>query len=90
MRHRLVAGADFEAGRAAIHQKGGDAAGPGGDEDDQEIGDVGVADEMLVPFSSQSPPSRRALHFMPRTSDPASGSVIASASIFSPRTAGSR
>jgi hypothetical protein len=46
--------------------------------------------KCLVPLTTQSPPSRTAKHFMPRTSEPASGSVIASASIRSPRTAGSR
>ena len=46
--------------------------------------------KCLEPLMTQSPPSRTAWHFMPRTSEPASGSVIASASIFSPRTAGSR
>ena len=46
--------------------------------------------KCLVPLSTQSPPIRRAVHAIPRTSDPAPGSVIASASIRSPRTAGSR
>ena len=51
-----------------------------------------LAAEMkcLVPLITQSPPCRRAKHFMERTSEPASGSVMARASIFSPRTAGSR
>ncbi len=50
--------------------------------------------KCLVPFTTQSPvplgPARRAKHFIARTSEPASGSVMASASIRSPRTAGSR
>jgi hypothetical protein len=46
--------------------------------------------KCFVPFSTQSPPRRTALHFMPRRSEPASGSVMASASIRSPRTAGRR
>ena len=46
--------------------------------------------KCFVPLTTKSLPSRRAKHFMPRTSEPASGSVIASASIRSPRTQGSR
>src|SRR5262249_52968384 len=56
MRDRIVAAADLEAGRAAIDEEAGDAlldGAPdlllaGGDEDDDEVGDVGVADEMLA------------------------------------------
>ena len=46
--------------------------------------------KCLVPLMTQSPLSRRAVVFMPRMSEPASGSVMASASIRSPRTAGRR
>ena len=46
--------------------------------------------KCLVPLMTKSPPSRRAKVFIPRTSEPASGSVIARASIFSPRTQGRR
>src|SRR3546814_6437672 len=56
MRHRVVAPADHESGGAAVDQKAGDlllGAGCGrlltrGDEDDDEIGDGGVADEVLA------------------------------------------
>ena len=46
--------------------------------------------KCLVPFTIQSVPSLLAKHFIPLTSEPASGSVIAKASIFSPRTAGNK
>ena len=46
--------------------------------------------KCLDPFSIQSAPSRRAFDFMPIASDPASGSVSANNSRFSPRTAGIR
>jgi len=44
--------------------------------------------KCLVPFSTQSSPSGRALAFMPRRSDPAPGSVMARQSHFSPRMQG--
>ncbi len=55
MRDRIVALADFEARRAAVDEEAGDQLlGParrvflaGGDEDDDEIGDVGVRNEVL-------------------------------------------
>ena len=46
--------------------------------------------KCLVPFSTQSPPSGRAVAFMPRRSEPAPGSVIARQSHVSPRTQGAR
>ena len=44
--------------------------------------------KCLVPFTTQSSPSRRAAHCIPRTSEPAPGSVIARASKRSPLAAG--
>ncbi len=44
--------------------------------------------KCLVPLITQSAPSRRANVFIARMSEPASGSVIARQSSFSPRTAG--
>ncbi len=46
--------------------------------------------KCLVPSITQSPPARRAVVFIERTSEPASGSVMARQSIRSPRTAGNR
>ena len=46
--------------------------------------------KCLVPLTIQSSPSGRAAHCIPLTSEPAPGSVRASASNFSPDTAGNR
>jgi len=46
--------------------------------------------KCLVPFSTQSAPSGRALAVMPRRSDPAPGSVIARQSQVSPLMQGIR
>ena len=46
--------------------------------------------KCFVPLTIQSSPSCRAAHCIPRTSEPAPGSVRASASNFSPETAGRR
>jgi hypothetical protein len=46
--------------------------------------------KCLVPLTTKSPPSRRAVVDMERTSEPAPGSVIATQSCRSPRMAGIR
>ncbi len=46
--------------------------------------------KCLVPLRIQSVPSGRAVAFMPRRSEPASGSVMARQSQVSPRTQGAR
>ena len=46
--------------------------------------------KCFVPFRIQSSPSWRAVAFMPRRSEPASGSVMARQSQVSPRTQGAR
>ena len=48
--------------------------------------DIKCFDPLII----QSEPSDTALHFIPRTSLPASGSVMANASVISPFTAGRR
>jgi hypothetical protein len=45
---------------------------------------------IFEPLTSQPPSTRFALVLIPATSEPASGSVIASAAIFSPAIAGRR
>src|SRR6266568_3320052 len=72
MRHRVVAVTDLEAGGAAIDEKAGDtlfcSAGrrllAGGDEHDDEVGDVGVADEVFraVDDPIAAVPARVAIH----------------------------
>ena len=46
--------------------------------------------KCLVPLITKSLPWRRARHFIPRRSDPASGSLMARHSVRSPLTVGSR
>ena len=46
--------------------------------------------KVLEPFTTQPPSSRRAKVRMPATSEPASGSLIPSAAMRSPRIAGAR
>ena len=45
---------------------------------------------IFEPLTTKPPSTRRARVLMPATSEPASGSVIPSAAIFSPRMPGTR
>ena len=99
MRDIAVAVAHHEARMALVDEEGGDELllaarrvflARGGEQDD-EVGDIGMADEMLGAVDDEVIAllhGRR--HFMPRTSEPAPGSVMARQSDFSPRTEGKR
>jgi hypothetical protein len=95
----LVAFADVKARRADIDQKGGDAlpwpprlvsSKPVAAKTMAKSGMHGPEMKCLDPFRIQSAPSRRAFDFIPIASDPASGSVRAKSSRFSPLMQGFR
>ena len=99
VRDVAVAVAHGEARRALVDEEGGDAlaCGPRGVSSSPEAMKTMAKPAMsawlmkcLVPFRIQSSPSGRAVAFMPRRSEPASGSVIARQSQVSPRTQGAR
>jgi hypothetical protein len=98
MRDTAWTAAYVEAGAVQVDQQRADRlarAAPGlldaGDrEQDDEVGRVGVADEVLRAVDDVVAAVGTALVCMERTSEPASGSVIARQSWRSPRMVGSR